>query len=236
MTRTDPAGFAARLAAVRDRIEAAARRAGRDPAEVTLLAVSKTFPVEAIREAVAAGVTCFGESRIQEALPKIEALGPGLTWHLVGHLQRNKAARAVGAFALIHSLDSLRLAERLEEIAARRGLVQEVLVEVNVAAERQKHGVAPEQAEALARAAGALPHLAVRGLMGMAPHATDPEAARPHFAALKALAARIAQNGHEGVTMDTLSMGMSGDFEVAVEEGATLVRVGSALFGAREAR
>jgi pyridoxal phosphate enzyme (YggS family) len=231
-----PDGFAARLADVRARIDAAARRAGREPAAVTLLAVSKTFPVEALQEAVAAGVTCFGESRVQEALPKIAALGPGVTWHLVGHLQRNKAARAVGAFTLIHSLDSVRLAERLEQAAAERGIVQDVLVEVNLAADPNKYGVPPAGAEALCRAAGAMPHLNVRGLMGMAPYDPDPEAARPHFAALTALADRIAQNGARGVTMEVRSMGMSGDFEVAVEEGATLVRVGTALFGAREAR
>jgi len=235
VTAPEPDGFAARLADVRGRIAAAARRAGRDPARVTLLPVSKTFPVAALREAVAAGVTCFGESRIQEALPKIAALGPGIAWHLVGHLQRNKAARAVGAFALIHSLDSPRLAERLEAVAAAQGVVQDVLIEVNIAADPDKHGVAPDEAGALARASGALPHLAVRGLMGMAPYDPDPQAARPHFAALKALAGRIAQKGYGGVTMETLSMGMSGDFEVAVEEGATLVRVGSALFGGREA-
>jgi len=228
--------FAERLADVRARIDAACRRAGRDPAGVTLVAVSKTFPVEALREAVAAGVTTFGESRIQEALPKIEALSdvPGLTWHLVGHLQRNKAVKAVGAFALIHSVDSIALAERLDRLAAAHGLVQDVLVEVNVAGEATKHGVAAGGAAALVAAAGALPHLRVRGLMGMAPYSDNAEAARPHFARLAALAQEIAQNEPEGVTMDTLSMGMSDDFEVAIEEGATLVRIGTRLFGGRE--
>jgi PLP dependent protein len=228
--------FAERLAHVRARIDAACRRAGRDPAAVTLVAVSKTFPVAAIREAVAAGVTTFGESRIQEALPKISALAdvPGLAWHLVGHLQRNKAVKAVGPFALIHSVDTLALAERLDRLAAERGLVQEVLVEVNVAGEATKHGVAPEDAAALVGAAAALAHLRVRGLMGMAPYAADPEAARPHFRRLAALLREIAQNAPGGVTMDTLSMGMSDDFEVAIEEGATLVRIGTRLFGGRE--
>jgi pyridoxal phosphate enzyme (YggS family) len=231
----DPGGFAARLARIRARMEAAARRAGRDPESVTLLPVSKTFPVAAIREAVAAGLTCFGESRVQEALPKIEALGPGVTWHLIGHLQRNKAAHAVGAFALIHTLDSERLADRLERFAAERGVVQDVLVEVNIAREPQKSGVDPDGAEGLVRAAASHAHLRVRGLMGMAPYADDPEAGRPHFRALFRLFERMAQNGPKGVTMDTLSMGMSGDFEVAIEEGATLVRIGTALFGEREA-
>jgi PLP dependent protein len=228
--------FAERLAHVRARIDAACRRAGRDPAAVTLVAVSKTFPVAAIREAVAAGVTVFGESRIQEALPKMEALAdvPGLAWHLVGHLQSNKAVKAVGTFALIHSVDTLALAERLDRLAAERGVVQDVLIEVNVAGEATKHGVAPGETEALVAAAAALSHLRVRGLMGMAPYADDPEAARPHFRRLAALLREIAQNAPGGVTMDTLSMGMSDDFEVAIEEGATLVRIGTRLFGGRE--
>jgi pyridoxal phosphate enzyme (YggS family) len=230
------ATFAERLAGIRARIDAACQRAGRDPAGVTLVAVSKTFPVAAIREAAGAGVTVFGESRIQEALPKMEAVAdlPGLTWHLVGHLQRNKAAKAVGAFALIHSVDSAALAGRLDRLAGEQGIVQDVLIEVNVAGEATKHGAAPDDAPSLAAAAGALRHLRVRGLMGMAPHSDDPEAARPHFMRLAALARRIAQNPPEGVTMDTLSMGMSDDFEVAIEEGATLVRVGTALFGERD--
>jgi len=228
--------FAERLAHVRARIDAACRRAGRDPARVTLVAVSKTFPVAAIRAAVAAGVTTFGESRIQEALPKMEALAdvPGLTWHLVGHLQSNKAVKAVGPFALIHSVDTLALAERLDRLAAERGVVQEVLIEVNVAGEATKHGVAPTEAPELVAAAGRLAHLRVRGLMGMAPYSDDPEAARPHFRRLAALLREIAQNAPGGVTMDTLSMGMSDDFDVAIEEGATLVRIGTRLFGGRE--
>jgi pyridoxal phosphate enzyme (YggS family) len=228
--------FAERLAHVRARIDAACRRAGRDPAAVTLVAVSKTFPVAAIREAVAAGVTVFGESRIQEALPKMEALAdvPGLAWHLVGHLQSNKAVKAVGTFALIHSVDTLALAERLDRLAAERGVVQDVLIEVNVAGEATKHGVAPGETEALVAAAAALSHLRVRGLMGMAPYSDDPEAARPHFRRLATLLREIAQNAPGGVTMDTLSMGMSDDFEVAIEEGATLVRIGTRLFGGRE--
>lgn len=233
------ATFAERLAGVRARIDAACRRAGRDPAGVTLVAVSKTFPVAAIREAAAAGVTTFGESRIQEALPKIAALAdlPGLTWHLVGYLQRNKAAKAVGTFALIHSVDTIALAERLDRLArlaGERGIVQDVLIEVNVAGEATKHGVAPSEAAALVAAAGACTHLRVRGLMGMAPYSDDPETARPHFRRLAALARDIAQNAPEGVTMETLSMGMSDDFEVAIEEGATLVRIGTRLFGGRE--
>lgn len=228
-------GFADRLARVRARIDAACGRAGRDPSAVTLLAVSKTFPLTALREAVDAGLTRFGESRVQEALPKMAAMGPGIAWDFVGHLQRNKAAKAVGAFGLIHSVDSADLGARLERLAAERDVVQDVLVEVNLGGEAAKHGVAPAEAAALVAQLALLPRLRVRGLMGMAPYATDPEAARPHFRRLAALAREIGQKAGGGVTMDTLSMGMSGDFEVAIEEGSTLVRIGTALFGGREA-
>ncbi|MDH4229877.1 MAG: YggS family pyridoxal phosphate-dependent enzyme [Nitrospirota bacterium] len=225
--------FAARLTALRARIESAARRSGRPAQDITLLAVSKTFPAEAVREALVCGLSRFGESRIQEALPKMEAVGSGPEWHFIGHLQRNKVNRAVGAFALIHSVDSLALAERIDFIAGERGVVQPLLIEVNAAREAQKNGVAVEQAEALARAIGRLPHLRLTGLMGMAPYSDDPERARPVFRELAGLFHHIARQGYHGVQMQTLSMGMSGDFEVAVEEGATLVRVGGALFGER---
>jgi len=230
------ANFAQRLADIRGRMDAACRRASRDPAGVKLVAVSKTFPADAVREAAAAGVMDFGESRVQEALPKMAAVSdlPGLTWHLVGHLQSNKAVKAVGAFALIHSVDSAALAERLSRLAGERGIVQDVLIEVNVAGEATKQGVAPGETAALVAAIARLPHLRLRGLMGMAPYADDPEAARPHFRRLAALGRASKQNAPEGVTMDTLSMGMSGDFEVAIEEGANLVRVGTALFGERD--
>jgi pyridoxal phosphate enzyme (YggS family) len=228
--------FAERLADIRGRMDAACRRASRDPAGVKLVAVSKTFPADAVREAAGLGVMDFGESRIQEALPKMQALAdvPGLTWHLIGHLQSNKAGKAVGAFALIHSVDSVALAERLNRLGGERGIVQDVLIEVNVAGETTKQGVAPGETAALVASIARLPHLRLRGLMGMAPYADDPEAARPHFRRLAALWRASKQNAPEGVTMDTLSMGMSGDFEVAIEEGASLVRVGTALFGERD--
>lgn len=230
--------FSDRLAGIRPRMADAAGRAGRNPDDITLLAVSKTFPANAVREAITCGLTAFGESRIQEALPKMEELGQladagKLEWHLIGHLQKNKVARAVGAFDLIHSVDSLPLAERISRIAGEQGVVQPVLIEVNAAREPQKYGVMPEQAAATAQAVGALPHLQLRGLMGMAPYHPDPEHARPVFAELADLFHQIDREGYDGVEMDTLSMGMSGDFEVAIEEGATLVRVGSALFGER---
>ncbi|MDH5525918.1 MAG: YggS family pyridoxal phosphate-dependent enzyme [Nitrospirota bacterium] len=227
--------FPERLAEIRARMEQSAERAGRAPGEVTLLAVSKTFPAEALRTAVNCGLTAFGESRLQEALPKMEALadaGP-LDWHLIGHLQKNKVARAVGAFTLIHSVDTLPLAERISRIAGEQGVIQPVLIEVNAAREPQKYGVLPDQAGPLCRAVGTLPHLRLMGLMGMTPYNQDPQAARPVFRDLARRFQQIAREGYDGVEMRILSMGMSGDFEVAIEEGATLVRVGSALFGER---
>ncbi len=226
--------FAERLHSIRERIARAAERSERDEKEITLLSVSKTHPQNAIQEAVDAGITCFGESRVQEALTKIEAFGEEISWHFIGHLQKNKVKKAVGRFALIHAVDSLALAERIDRIAGEMGVVQPVLIEVNISREPQKHGVTPEQAEKVVTAASAFASLHVQGLMGMAPYNADPEAARPFFKELKAVFDQIAHAGHEGVTMMTLSTGMSGDFEVAIEEGATIVRVGSALFGARQ--
>ena len=227
-------GFSTRLAAIHARIAEAAARAGRDPGAITLLAVSKTFPAERVREAVAQGIMLFGESRVQEALPKMDDVGPGAAWHLIGHLQKNKVAKAVGRFALIHSVDSIELARRMDRLAGEAGVRQPVLVQVNVSREAQKHGFPPERTAAVVAELSALPHLEIKGLMGMAPKGDGPESARPAFADLKALFDAIAQDAPKGVTMETLSMGMSGDFEIAIEEGATLVRVGGALFGERE--
>lgn len=234
------ADFTLRLAAVRERIAAAAARAGRGPEDITLLAVSKGHPLEAARAAYAAGMTDLGESRIQEALPKMAALksasgGPGPAWHLIGHLQKNKAAKAIEAgFALIHSVNSVALAARLDRLAGERGVRQDVLLQVNISAEPQKHGIPPDGVTAALAELAALPHLRVRGLMGMAPQVDAAEQTRPYFRELAGLFARISGEAPDGVTMEVLSMGMSGDFEVAIEEGATIVRVGSALFGKRE--
>ena len=231
-----PDTLASRFTAVRERIRQAAIRAGRDPAGVTLLAVSKTHPAAAVIEALVTGQTCFGESRVQEAQPKIEAVGSGPSWHLIGHLQKNKVAKAIACgFDLIHTVDSLALATRLDRIAGEAGVQQAVLVQVNIGNDPQKSGVPPDQADELVQQVAARPHLCVRGLMGMAPAGNAPEDARPCFRALKKRYDEIAAAGHERVIMETLSMGMSGDFEIAVEEGATIVRVGSALFGARMA-
>ncbi len=210
---------------VRERIAGACRRADRDPASVTLVAVSKGQPAEAIVAAREAGIRHFGENRIQEAVPKIEqATGAGVeaTWHLVGHLQSNKARAAANAFDVIHSVDSARLLRRLDAAAPAP---RDVLLQVNVAAEPQKEGVAPEEVEGLVAAAREAANLRVRGLMTIAPMAGDPEDVRPVFRALRLLAERF--------NLPELSMGMTDDFEVAIEEGATLVRVGRAIFGER---
>lgn len=228
----EAAGLAERLAAIHRRIAEAARRAGRAPEAVTLVAVSKTHPTAMLRAALAAGQHIFGESRIQEALPKIAALGGQAEFHLIGHLQRNKVNQAVGRFSLIHAVDSGRLIEELERRAAVLGVVQRVLLEVNVSGEASKYGVAPEGVRELVEALERSPHLAGEGLMTIAPDVDDPEEVRPHFRRLRELNESL--QGFTRFTPRHLSMGMSGDFEVAVEEGATLVRVGSAIFGARE--
>lgn len=229
-------GIAENLAAVRRRIEAAARRAGRDPAEVRLVAVSKTVPMERLREAVAAGQLIFGENYLQEARPKIAALGEGVSWHFVGHLQSRKAKGVVELFDLIHSVDRLKLARALEEAAARLGKVQDILIQVNLSGEETKSGTSPEEVAGLLAEAGKMPHLRVLGLMTMPPWFADPEKVRPYFRALRELRDRLRELRVADTALPELSMGMSGDFEVAVEEGATLVRVGTAIFGARPVR
>ncbi len=218
---------------VRAQIEAAARRAGRDPAAVRLVAVSKTVEVERIRAALAAGIDTLGENYLQEAQAKIRELSPaGASWHFIGHLQSNKAAAAAGLFDLIHSVDRLKLATALETAASRQGKTQDILIEVNLAGEASKSGVAPEGAPELLRAVLACPHLRPRGLMAMPPWLADPEAVRPYFRQLRELRDALARTFPDAFLTE-LSMGMSQDFEVAIEEGATLVRVGTAIFGLR---
>ena len=228
-----PPSLAERLAAVRARIDAAARRVGRDPSGVTLVAVSKTHPAEAVREALAAGQALFGENRVQEAEGKIP-LVPGARWHLVGRLQRNKARRAVELFELIHSVDSPRLAETLDRLGQERGRAVEALVEINVGGEASKGGFAPDEFLAALDELAGRPGLLVRGLMTVPPPVADPEEARPYFRRLVALGREAAARALPNVVVEQYSMGMSDDFEVAVEEGATLVRVGTAIFGARD--
>ncbi|MCI0370830.1 MAG: YggS family pyridoxal phosphate-dependent enzyme [candidate division NC10 bacterium] len=227
-------GIAERVGTVRDRIAAAAARSGRDPADITLVAVSKAFPPEAIRAAEAAGVTDIGESRVQEAVPKVAAVGRGVRWHLVGHLQTNKAKTAVRHFDWIHSLDSLRLAEALQKAAVAGSLeVVPVLVEVNLGGEASKAGLPEADLLPLLRGLAVLPRVRVEGLMAIPPFLEDPEAGRPYFGRLRALGEKARSEGLPHVRMAHLSMGMSHDFEVAVEEGATMVRVGTAIFGPR---
>jgi hypothetical protein len=225
------ASLAANLQAVRARIAAAAQRAGRAPDEVTLVAVSKTVPAERVAAAYALGLRDFGENRVEEGLPKQAALPGDVRWHMIGHVQSRKAREAARQFALVHSVDSLKLAQRLAREAQAAGRVLPVLLEVNVSGEAAKYGFRPGATfEAEVAALLALPGLRVRGLMTMAPIVADPDEARPVFAALRALRAVLAARFPQADWRE-LSMGMTDDFEVAVEEGATLVRVGRAIFG-----
>ncbi len=220
----------ARLREVRAAMAEAAVRVGRDPGEVTLLGVSKTFPADLVRTYLQAGLASFGENYIQEARAKAAELAdhrPAPDWHFIGHLQTNKARYAAAIFSTIHSLDSLELAEELDRRASALGRTITVYVQVNVAGEIQKSGLNPAALPAFLEALAPFPALRVHGLMTMPPYDPDPEASRPHFAALRALRDRLAPH------LPGLSMGMSGDFEVAVEEGATIIRVGTALFGRR---
>jgi pyridoxal phosphate enzyme (YggS family) len=219
------------LEIVRSRIVSAATRAGRDPADVELVAISKTHPAELVREVAEAGQELFGESRVQEALVKIPELPGRLRWHFIGHLQANKVRKALPLFELIHGVDTMEIAIDIDRIAAELGLHPRVLLEVNVSGEGSKHGFAPEALERGMEELLALPRLQVEGFMTMAPLAPEAEVSRPCFAALRTLRDRLAVQ--VGIPLPTLSMGMSGDYEVAVEEGATLVRVGSAIFGGR---
>jgi pyridoxal phosphate enzyme (YggS family) len=222
------------LKTVMDRIASAAKRAGRTPSSVGLVVVTKTVDVEKIREATAAGASILGENRVQEAKEKIERLGQIAHWHLIGHLQTNKAKYAVKLFGLIHSVDNLELAKELDKQAAKINKVQDVLIEVNIAGEAAKAGVAMEGAASLIREAAKLKNISIKGLMTMPPYSENPEDSRPYFRELRKLAAGIRKEDIPGVSLQELSMGMSGDFEVAVEEGATMVRVGTAIFGERK--
>jgi pyridoxal phosphate enzyme (YggS family) len=229
--------IAKNVAEVRQRIAAAARRAGRNPEEIALLAVSKTFPPERIREAYDAGLRMFGENRVQEFTGKAVALGDldDAEWHMIGHLQSNKAAAAAAAFASIDSLDSLKLAEKLNASAEKLGKKISVLIEVNVGGEAAKSGVAPDsdELENLLNAAPTLERLQFRGLMTVPPFADDAREARAYFKKLRSLRDRIAAQCLPAIHMGVLSMGMSHDFEIAIEEGSTCVRVGTAIFGER---
>ena len=221
------------LADVRASIAAAARRAGRSPDDVTLVAVTKTWPADVVLEAIGAGATDLGENRAQEFKEKVTILGDRARWHFIGHLQTNKVRSVVGSCELVHSVDRLGLAESIARRAAAADSIQDVLVEVNVAGDPKKHGVEPPRAVALALQIEELEGVRVRGLMTMPPYPEDPEQSRPHYKELAALSAQLTA---ELPGAGALSMGMSRDFEVAIEEGATIVRVGTAIFGSRIGR
>jgi PLP dependent protein len=226
--------LAARLAEIRGRVERAAQRAGRDPAGVKLLAVSKTQPAERVREAARLGLRAFGENRVQEAESKIEALrGEGLEWHLIGTLQRNKAKRAAALCDVIQSVDRSALVESLGREAAALGRTLRIFLQVNVDDEPQKGGCAPAELPTLARLCQAQPALELAGLMTIPRACADPEQVRPSFARLRELLDQLNRAREGSPPLRELSMGMSSDFEVAVQEGATWLRIGTALFGER---
>ena len=223
-----------RLKLVEERIKAAALSSGRDPKTVKLVAVSKTVSADRILAAITAGVADLGENYVQEAREKIEALGKEkISWHFIGHLQSNKAKYAVKLFDLIHSVDSLKLATELNKRAGAIGKVQKILVQVNISGEATKSGIETERAVDLVRQIALLENLAVSGLMTMPPYFNAPDKVRPYFRALRALQALIRQEAIPDVNMTELSMGMTGDFEAAIQEGSTLVRIGTAIFGVR---
>lgn len=222
-----------KLEYVRETIRAAEKEAGREPGEVTLIAVSKTKPVSMIEEAYACGCRDFGENKVQELCEKYEALPEELHWHMIGHLQRNKVKYVVDKAEYIHSVDSLRLAEEISKEALKRNIQAKILIEVNVAGEESKFGVSMEDTEDLIRAIAGLPNICIEGLMTIAPYVENPEENRPIFRSLKKLAVDIKMKNIDNVHMGVLSMGMTGDYEVAIEEGATMVRVGTGIFGER---
>ncbi len=222
------------LAEVRSEIAEACKRAGRNPADVALIAVSKTKPVSMINEAMEAGQTLFGENKVQEMCEKsVELQGTGAVWHLIGHLQKNKVRKAVAVAAMIHSVDSLALAAEISKEAARIGKVQDILLEVNVAEEDSKFGLSVAETPDVAKEIAKLPNLHLCGLMTVAPYTPVPEENRKYFSALRQLAVDIASQNIDNIDMCCLSMGMSNDYAIAIEEGATYVRVGSKIFGER---
>ena len=224
-----------RLEQVKERIRQAAESCNRDADSVRLVAVSKTIAADIVKEAIEAGVTILGENYVQEAREKFKALVQySVSWHFIGHLQSNKAKYAVRLFDLIHSVDSLKLAREIDKQAAKLDKIQEILVQVNISAEETKSGIATKDAPGLIAEIGQLKNLAVKGLMTMPPYFYQPEKVQPFFAALRKLRDQIKEQSLPNVSLDELSMGMTGDFEVAIKEGATLVRIGTAIFGERQ--
>lgn len=221
------------LLQVEQNIKEACKRANRKRSEVTLISVSKTKPIETLKEAYDLGVRVFGENKVQELEQKIPAFGSDVSWHMIGHLQRNKVKYIVGKVDLIHSVDSLRLAEEIQKESEKKNVVSNILIEVNVAEEESKFGITCEEVLDLVKTISEFPNIHIRGLMTIAPYVVDSEENRPYFRKMKALSVDITNENIDNVCMDILSMGMTGDFEVAIEEGATMVRVGTGIFGER---
>lgn len=235
-SRQSTATLRERLADVREKVGTAARRAGRASDEVTLVAISKTHSAAVVREGIEAGITHLGENRVQEAEAKITEVGrDAARWHLVGHLQSNKAARAVQLFDCIHSLDSVTLAERLDRVCGNEGIEKlDVLIQIDLGGEKTKTGIDARELPALLDALRNCSRLRLIGLMTLPPYFEDPDCARPYFKTLRGLRDQLRSQGHFGDARGELSMGMSHDFEIAIEEGATMVRVGTAIFGERK--
>lgn len=221
------------LKTVEEHVQEACKRAGRSREEVTLIAVSKTKPVEMLQEIYGEGVRDFGENKVQELCDKIEQLPSDIRWHMIGHLQRNKVKYIVGKVALIHSVDTYRLAEEINIQAKKRGIIVPILVEVNIAGEKTKFGTTAEDAMLLVEEISKLENVRIKGLMTIAPFVENPEDNRLYFRKIKQLSVDITNKNIDNVSMEILSMGMTGDYEVAIEEGATMVRVGTGIFGAR---
>lgn len=221
------------LITVEKNIQDACMRAGRSRDEVTLIAVSKTKPVSDLMEAYDAGIRVFGENKVQELVDKIDKMPDDVHWHMIGHLQRNKVKYIVGRVDLIHSVDNTELAEEINKRAERAGVVQDILIEVNIADEDTKYGTAPEKVEELYVNISGLPYVNVRGLMCIAPYVEDPEENRPYFVKLRKIYVDIMKQMMHNSRVDVMSMGMTGDYQVAIEEGATMVRVGTGIFGKR---
>lgn len=221
------------LKRVEERIQYACQRANRDRSEVTLIAVSKTKPLPMLESIYQAGIREFGENKVQELCEKQEALPSDIHWHMIGHLQRNKVKQTIDKTCLIHSVDSIRLARQIEEEAAKRNKIMPVLIEVNAAQEESKFGITIPETEAFVREISAYPHILIKGLMTIAPFVENPEDNRIYFYNLKQLFVDINQKNIDNVCMDILSMGMTNDYEIAIEEGATHIRVGTGIFGER---
>ena len=222
------------LKKVEEKIQQACERSGRSRSEVTLIAVSKTKPIEMMQEAMETGVNIFGENKVQEIVKKEVELPKDVEWHLIGHLQRNKVRQIAGKVKRIHSVDSIRLAEQIQKEYEKIGEIADILLEVNVAREESKYGLMPEETEAVIREIANFPNIKVHGLMTIAPFVEDPEKNRIHFKNLRKLLVDINAKNIDNISMDELSMGMTGDYEVAIEEGATYIRVGTGIFGSRQ--